>query len=186
MNVKRLLRFGNTEEIYRFCPEEILYMQAVTGERETIVFMTNNKDYYCVPNGLGHVAQVIDETLRKRLRTSNTMVTCGRSTIINKKYLGDVIGTGCIRLVAEVDGVKNEVDVKLPVDKCEMLAKVKGLSKAEQKEYQRKHFPDGYVRKSFGGGGGRYTGFMIETYEACDRPESFYDIQDDEIMFLGV
>lgn len=34
MSINRNLRFGNTEEVFQFCPEEILYMQPVYGKGE--------------------------------------------------------------------------------------------------------------------------------------------------------
>lgn len=182
MSLQRNLYFGNTEEIYRFCSEEIFYMQAVYGKEETTVFLINNKDSYILPNGLGFVSKVIDDAL---LKTSNTMCRIGRSTIINFKYLSIIIGTDTIRLVADVDGQPIEENIKLSVAACEKLAKTKGISKAKQKEYQHKHFEKGYSIKTLGGGPG-VTGFMIKEYEPLERPESYYDIGDDEIMFLGV
>ena len=43
MSIKRDLHLGNTEESFWFCPEEILYMQAVTNEKETKVVLLNNE-----------------------------------------------------------------------------------------------------------------------------------------------
>lgn len=51
MSINRNLRFGNTEEVFQFCPEEILYMQPVYGKEETTVFLVNN-DCYILPNNL--------------------------------------------------------------------------------------------------------------------------------------
>ena len=183
MNIKRDLRFGNTEELFQFCPEEILYMQAVSGEEETTVFLVN-RDYYFLPNGLGYVSSVIDNNLLRSRRTENSVCRIGRSTIINLDYL-DIIGTDTIRLIANINGMSIEECLKMPVEKCNELAKIRGLTKKQQKDYQIKHFKGGYVEKILGGGPG-YTGFMIKTYEPCERPESYYDIGDDEIMFLGV
>ena len=184
MSIKRNLRFGNTEEMFQFCPEEILYMQAVYGEEETTVFLVNN-DCYILPNGLGYVSKVIDDNLLKTRRTNNSVCRIGRSTIINLNYL-DIIGTDTIRLMANINGVSAEGNLKIPVVACNELAKMRGLTKRQQKDYQIEHFKGGYVEKKFGGGPAGYTGFMITSYEPCERPESFYDIGDDEIMFLGV
>jgi len=184
MSIKRSLRFGNTEEIFQFCPEEILYMQAVYREEATRGFLVNT-DSYILPNGLGNVSKVIDDiSLRTRI-TDISVCKIGRSTIINLNYL-DIIGTDTIRLVANINGVSTEESLNIPVDKCNELAKIRGLTKKQQKDYQIKHFKGGYVEKKFGGGPAGYTGFMITSYEPCERPESYYDIGDDEIMFLGV
>ena len=159
-------------------------MQAVNGEEQTKIFLKNNNDCYILPNGLGYVAKVIDDTL---LETDDkTMLKVGRSTIINSKCLSDIIGTNTIRLVADVDGQTIETDVPgLSAAACTKLAKTKGLSKAQQRDYQHRHFEPGYRITSSGGGSG-YFGFLIKEYEPCERPESYYDIDDDEIMFLGV
>ena len=63
---------------------------------------------------------------------------------------------------------------------------MRGLTKRQQKNYQIGHFQGGYVEKTFGGGGQGYTDFMVGIDEPCERPESYYDIDDNEIMFLGV
>lgn len=201
-NLRRNLRFGNTEETYRFCPEEILYMTTVYGEEKTKVHLINN-DCYILPNGLGYVKNVIHASL---LETDNTMTKIGRSTIFNATYLSD-IGTNTIRLVADVDGQTIETYIdNLPAAACKEIAETKGLSKAQKREYQRKkqakkrslskaqqrddlyrHFENGYNFEPFGG---RTTlnclGFMVEEKEPRECPESDYDIDDDEIMFLGV
>ena len=182
MGLKRILHFGNTEEIYRFCPEEILYMQAVNGMEETKVFLINHRDTYILPNGLGYVSKIIDDAL---LKTTNSMCRIGRSSIINLQYLSDIIGTDTVRLVAEVDGITTEENLRISVAACTKLAERRGVSKEAQKEYQRLHFEGGYIEKHIGGGGG-YLGFIIKEYEPCARPERYYDINDDEIMFLGV
>jgi len=184
MSIKRSLRFGNTEEIFQFCPEEILYMQAVYREEATRVFLVNT-DSYILPNGLGYVSKVIDDTSLRTRITDNSVCKIGRSTIINLEYL-DIIGTDMIRLMANINGVSTEGSIKIPVVQCNELAKMRGLTKKQQKDYQIKHFKGGYVEKKFGGGPAGYTGFMITSYEPCERPESYYDIGDDEIMFLGV
>ena len=98
----------------------------------------------------------------------------------------DIIGTDTIRLVANINGVSTEESLNIPVVVCDKLAQMRGLTKRQQKTYQIDHFQGGYVEKTFGGGGQGYTGFMVRTYEPCERPESYYDIDDDEIMFLGV
>ena len=183
MSIKRNLRFGNTEEMFQFCPEEILYMHAVYGEEETTVFLVNN-DCYILPNGLGYISKVIAETLLKSRRTNCSVCRIGRSTIINLNYLS-IIGTDTIRLVAEIDGIKTEENIKVSNRACEKIASAKGLTKRKQEEYQRMHFDGGYVSSSYGGGPGS-IGFMVTTYEPCERPESYYDINEDEIMFLGV
>ena len=72
MSIKRNLRFGNTEEMFQFCPEEILYMQPVNGAEETTVFLVNG-DYYFLPNGLGYVSKVIDDTLLRSRGTGNSL-----------------------------------------------------------------------------------------------------------------
>ncbi len=181
MNIIRNLHFGNTEEMFQFCPEEILFMQAVYGEEETTVFLVN-KDYYSLPNGLGYVSKVIDDTLLKSENKINSICRIGRSTIINLDYL-NIIGTDTIKLIANIDGISTEESVRIPINACNELAKSRGLSKKQQKNYQIKHFQGGYVEEILGGG---YTSFIIRTYEPCERPESYYDIGDDEIMFLGV
>lgn len=56
MSINRNLRFGNTEEVFLFCPEEILYMQPVYGKEETTVFLVNN-DCYILPNSLKYVSK---------------------------------------------------------------------------------------------------------------------------------
>lgn len=183
MSIQRNLHFGNTEEIYQFCPEEILYMQAVCGEEETKVFLIN-KDIYILPNGLGRVSKVIDDTLLK-LKTTNTMCRIGRSNIINFNYLSDFIGTDTIRLVADVDGRLMEEKIKISVAACKILAKKQGVSKAEQKQYQHEHFEHGYNITTLGAGS-PYTGFICREYEPRERSVDYYDIGDDEIMFLGV
>lgn len=183
MSINRNLRFGNTEEVFLFCPEEILYMQPVYGKEETTVFLVNN-DCYILPNSLKYVSKVIDDNLLKSRRANNSVCRIGRYAIINFDYL-DIIGTDTIRLLANINGVSTEESLKIPVRQCNKLAKMRGLTKKQQKDYQIKHFKGGYVEKILGGGPG-YTGFMIRTYEPCERPESYYDIDDDEIMFLGV
>ena len=184
MSIKRSLRFGNTEEIFQFCPEEILYMQAVYREEATRVFLVNT-DSYILPNGLGYVSKVIDDTSLRTRITDNSVCKIGRSTIINLNYL-DIIGTDTIRLMANINGVSTEESLNIPVVVCDKLAQMRGLSKRQQNNYQIDHYQGGYVEKTFGGGGQGYTGFMVRTYEPCERPESYYDIDDDEIMFLGV
>ena len=184
MGIKRNLRFGNTEEMFQFCPEEILYMQPVNGVEETTVFLVNG-DYYFLPNGLGYVSKVIDETLLRSKGTGNSLCRIGRSTIINLDYL-DIIEKGTIRLLANIDGISTKESLTISNAACDKLAQMRGLTKRQQKNYQIDHFQGGYVEKTFGGGGQGYTGFMVRTYEPCERPESYYDIDDNEIMFLGV
>ena len=184
MSIKRNLRFGNTEEMFQFCPEEILYMQTVNGAEETTVFLVNG-DYYSLPNGLGYVSKVIDDTLLRSRGTGNSLCRIGRSTIINLDYL-DIIEKGTIRLLANIDGISTKESLTISNAACDKLAQMRGLTKRQQKNYQIGHFQGGYVEKTFGGGGQGYTGFMVRTYEPCERPESYYDIDDNEIMFLGV
>ena len=179
----RNLRFGNTEEIYQFCPEEILYMQTVPGREETNVFLVNN-DCYILPNGLGAVSKIIDSNLLRSRRTDNSVCRIGRSTIINLDYL-DIIGTDTIRLMANINGNSTRENIRISAEACNKLAETRGFSRRQQRNYQIEHFANGYVEEILGGGSG-YTGFMARTYEPCDRPESYYDISDDEIMFLGV
>ena len=125
-NLRRNLRFGNTEEVYRFCPEEILYMAAVTGKEETKVHLINNESY-TLPNGLGYVKNVIRAAL---LETDNIMTEIGRSTVINSMYLSD-IGTNTIRLVADVDGQTIETDIcGLPAAVCKETAETKDIPPA--------------------------------------------------------
>jgi hypothetical protein len=183
MNIKRNLRFGNTEEMFQFCPEEILYMQAVSGEEETTVFLVN-RDYYFLPNGLGYVSKVIDDTLLRSGRTNNSVCRIGRSTIINLDYL-NVIENNTICLVADINGLTTKGEVGVSSSACEKLEKLRALTKKQQKDYQIENFKVGYDEKTLGGGPG-YTGFMVRTFEPRERPESYYDIGDDEIMFLGV
>lgn len=183
MNIKRNLRFGNTEEIFQFCPEEILYMQAVNGEEETTVFLVN-RDYYFLPNGLGYVSKVIDDTLLRSRRTNNSVCRIGRSTIINLDYLNN-IENNTIYLIAEINGLTIKGEISVSSNACEKLGKMRALTKKQQKDYQIEHFKGGYDEKTFGGGPG-YTGFMVRSYEPRERSENYYDIGDDEIMFLGV
>lgn len=195
MSLRRILHFGNTEEQYRFCPDEILYIEAVKGEEKSTVFLLNSENVYSLPIGLGKVAKIIDDTLQG---LPDSLCKIGRSNIINLKYLSDDIGKNTIRLVADVDGTSIEKELILYAKTCEELKKYRKSSKTIQEFYQRNHFEGGYVVKSPIGSQGDISlevvtntgssnmGFMIKEYEPCERPESYYDIEDDQIMFLGV
>lgn len=196
MSLQRILHFGNTEEQYRFCPEEIMYIEAVKGEEKSTVFLLNSENVYSLPIGLGKVAKIIDDTLQG---LPDSLCKVGRSVILNLKYISDIIGANTIRLVANVNGTLIEKDLILYAKACEELAKYLNSTKARQKAYQQQHFEGGYVARSLGGNRGDISldivrstsssstmGFMIMNYEPCERPESYYDIDEDQIMFLGV
>ncbi len=181
----RRLLLGNTEVGFRFCFEEIFYICTIPNTERCEIILVNGQKYE-VPNALNRISKAIDDELHENIYngTEHSFAPAGKAFIINMAYLND-IGIDHVRFKADVgDTTPSILDVKLPRDVCENLAMARKLDRRAQRAYQQKHYPDGFkiIRKGSGFG----TAFLVDEYVVIERDESYYDIDEGEIMFLGV
>jgi len=158
----RNIHLGNTEEQYRFCSEEILYI--ATGEKEgyiTAVLLNNNQ--YTIPSTLTRASKCIYD-----LNSGGELLLAGKRYIINMKYLRSVTGQS-VRLMAPAGVGCSEATLHLSSRACATLANLNS---------RHSQMP---------GGLGFLAGYMTDSgdYHRRDVPESSFDIDDDDIMFLG-
>lgn len=160
--MKRNIHLGNTEEQYRFCSEEILYI--ATGEKEgyiTAVLLNNNQ--YTIPSTLTRASKCIYD-----LHSDGELLLAGKRYIINMKYLRSVSSQSvCLKAPAGVGC--SEATLHLSSKAC---AKLTG------REFEMIRSLDSF---------GFLAGYMTDSgdYNPCNLKESFFDIDDDDIMFLG-
>lgn len=182
----RRLFLGNTEVGFRFCFEEIFYISTIPNTERCEVFLVNGQKYE-VPNALKRISKAIDDGLHEDFYkgTGLSFAPAGKAFIINMAYLNDDIGIDHVRFKADVGGTTPSIlDVKLPREVCENLAMARKLDRRAQRAYQQEHYPDGFKIIHKGSGSG--TAFLSDEYVVIDRDESYYDIGEGEIMFLGV
>jgi uncharacterized protein YlzI (FlbEa/FlbD family) len=184
--MERIILLGNTEVGFRFCPEEIFYISTIPDKEKCEVFLVNGQKYE-VPNSRKSICKRIDDEYKKDINrfTACRLIPVGKFLILNLDYLSEDIGIDHVLLKANIGGdVLLEFNLQVSEDICKKLAMARGLDKKGQRRYQQEHYPDGYkiIRK-----GGTYgTAFIQEEYIVIDRDESYYDIDADGIMFLGV
>ena len=148
---------------------------------------------------MGSVVDYIKDALKP---TDKVMMCIGRDTIFNRQYFCGVVDKGTIRLMAEVDGQQIETTIQASDSACKHLKKTRGMNKEQLRDYLENHsknrrsmtilseghrFPDFRVNSrglthALQRGDNEYLGFTIRP----DAQEDYYDINDDEIMFLGV
>lgn len=160
--MKRNIHLGNTEEQYRFCSEEILYI--ATGEKEgyiTAVLLNNNQ--YTIPSTLTRASKCIYD-----LHSDGELLLAGKRYIINMKYLRSV-SSQSVRLMAPAGVGCSEATLHLSSKACATLASL---------DSRRSQMP---------GGLGFLAGYMTDSgdYPPRNLEESFFNINDDDIMFLG-
>ncbi|MCR4918379.1 MAG: hypothetical protein K5928_00985 [Prevotella sp.] len=184
--MERKLLLGNTEVGFLFCPEEILYISTIPNMEKCEVFLVNGQKYE-VPNSRKNICKKINDEYKKEINkfTACRLIPVGKPFVLNLDYLSEDIGIDHVHLKANIGGeVLFELNLQVSEKVCKELAMARGLDKKAQRKYQQEHYPNGYkiIRR-----GGTYgTAFIQVEYVAIDRDESYYDIGDDEIMFLGV
>lgn len=201
--MKRIIRIGNTEEHYTFRPEEILYAETIKGEERTSVHLLN-QTIYTLPCGLSVFAktiddsmirmhtmersywrdrsQAIDNSMRSTLRTS--IVRLGRSYLANYEYIVKA-QDGIVDLCAEVEDKTIEDRIIISRKACSILSDMIGKKIHQLERFQHDNHSNGYTEVYSGGSGG-YTGFMSREYKPTKRDDTYYDIEDDDILFLGM
>lgn len=175
--MKRTIHICNTEEHYHFCPEEILYAKTVTGKEKTKVHLLNGNSYD-VPCSLNDWAQEIDNSLMK---SDQKMIRLGRFFVVNNEYVKSA-ENGNVTLSADIEGT-NRAEIKISPKACAKLQDLIGKDYRSLLDFQHENHSDGYNKQI---SGGRYTSFMIVRYVPKERDDAYYDIDDDDILILGI
>lgn len=176
--MKRTIHIGNTEEHYQFCPEEILYVETVKGEEKIKVHLLNGNSYD-VPCLLKECAQKIDNSLMK---SDQTMIRIGRFFVVNNEYVKSA-ENGNVTLSADIEGT-DSTKIKISPKACAKLQDLIGKDDRSLLDFQHENHSDGYNKQI--SGDGRYTSFMIVRYVPKERDDAYYDIDDDDILILGI
>lgn len=176
--MKRTIHIGNTEEHYHFCPEEILYAETVTGKEKTKVHLLNGNSYD-VPCLLSDWAQETDNSLMK---SDQTMIQIGRFFVVNNEYVKSA-ENGNVTLSADIEGT-DSTKIKISPKACAKLQDLIGKDNRSLLDFQHENHSDGYNKQI--SGDGRYTSFMIVRYVPKERDDAYYDIDDDDILILGI
>ena len=178
--MKRTIHIGNTEEHYHFCPEEILYAETVKGEEKFKVHLLNGNSYD-VPCLLNEWARTTDNSLMK---SDQKMIRLGRFYVVNNEYVKSA-ENGIVTLSADIE-VKNRTEIKIKISPkaCATLQYLIGKDYRSLLDFQHENHSDGYNKQI--SGDGRYTSFMIVRYVPKERDDAYYDIDDDDILILGI
>lgn len=174
--MKRTIHIGNTEEHYHFCPEEILYAETVKGEEKTKVHLLNGNSYD-VPCLLNEWARTTDHSLMK---SDQTMIRIGRFYVVNNEYVKSA-ENGIVTLSADIE---DSTDINISPKACAKLQYLIGKDDSSLLDFQHENHSDGYNKQI--SGGGRYSSFMIVRYVPKERDDAYYDIDDDDILILGI
>jgi hypothetical protein len=201
--MKRCVHLGNTEELYRFCPDEILWVESDSenkGMERTKVTLVNN-NVYVIPQNLTGVCKCLgDATCDTSWK--GTFLQSGRYYAVNLKYLNKVNDRSVELVYIKKNGDEEKKTLSLSKKACNELKVAGSLSAQELQDRQKDRHPEGYTKtcsssdhfKSEGDdkfrfGGNLLIGYQIkmdDVYVPCERPESFYEIDDDDFLYLGI
>ncbi len=181
--MNRIIRIGNTEEKYMLRPDELLYLETVKGQEKMEAHLLNGS-VYTLPSTLTALSETIDDATRNTTY-EGVILQIGRSLLLNHNYLKEAI-EGTVLLDATI-GDKT-VCKKLQISKkaCSKLASLIDQSKWKLKQYQEDNHPEGYDVWSSGSPGGGCIGFIMRKFTPKKRDGRFYEIDDDDLLILGL
>lgn len=181
--MNRIIHIGNTEEKYMLRPDELLYIETVKGQEKMEAHLLNGS-VYTLPSTLTVLSETIDDATRNTTY-EGVILQIGRSLLLNHNYLKEAI-EGTVLLEATI-GDKT-VCKKLQISKkaCSKLASLIDQSKWKLKQYQEDNHPEGYDVWSSGSPGGGYIGFIMRKFTPKKRDGRFYEIDDDDLLILGL
>ena len=210
--MNRIIRIGNTEEKYMLRPDELLYLETVKGQEKMEAHLLNGS-VYTLPSTLTALSETIDDATRNTTY-EGVILQIGRSLLLNHNYLKEAI-EGTVLLEATIGdktvcrgalwasaakyspvmerrgrrSLQNVSCNKMPeISKkaCSKLASLIDQSKWKLKQYQEDNHPEGYDVWSSGSPGGGCIGFIMRKFTPKKRDGRFYEIDDDDLLILGL
>lgn len=181
--MNRIIHIGNTEEKYMLRPDELLYIETVKGQEKMEAHLLNNC-VYTLPSTLTTLSKTIDDATRNTTYEGE-ILQIGRFLLLNLNYLKEA-NDGTVLLEATIGD--NTVSKNLQISKqaCSKLASLIGKSKRKLQQYQEDNHPDGYDVWSSGSPGGGCIGFIMRRVTPKKREGGFYEIEDDDLLILGL
>lgn len=181
--MNRIIRIGNTEEKYMLRPDELLYIETVKGQEKMEAHLLNGY-VYTLPSTLTTLSKTIDDATRNTTY-EGVILQIGRSLLLNYNYLKEAI-EGIVLLEATIGDKTVSKKLQIPKKACSELASLIGQSKGNLKRYQEDNHPEGYDVRSSGSPGGGCIGFIMRKFTPKKRESGFYEIDDDDLLILGL